>query len=222
MLEIKELYKTYKQGDKSVPVISNLNFKLNKGEIISIMGKSGSGKSTLLSLISGILKADEGDIVLNAQSYNSLNEVKLADLRASNIGFVFQNFHLVSYLNALENVMLPAKVNSIPNPKAKALELLEKVGLKDRVNHLPGELSGGEKQRVAIARALVHNPKIILADEPSGSLDEQTGDEVMDVLFELARRDEISLILVTHDLNVAKRCQRIYNFTDGKLVSHEG
>jgi putative ABC transport system ATP-binding protein len=221
MLKINKLHKTYKQGDKSVSVISDLNFELKKGEIISIMGKSGSGKSTLLSLVSGILKSDKGDILLDGNSYNTLNEVKLADLRASNIGFVFQNFHLVSYLNALENVMLPAKVNNIKNAKEKALELLEKVGLKDRVNHLPSELSGGEKQRVAIARALVHSPKLILADEPSGSLDEQTGDEVMNVLFDLVKKNEISLILVTHALNVAMRCQRIYNFTDGKLVAHE-
>lgn len=221
MLKINKLHKTYQQGDKSVSVISDLSFELKKGEIISIMGKSGSGKSTLLSLISGILKSDNGDILLDGKSYNSLNEVKLADLRASNIGFVFQNFHLVSYLNALENVMLPAKVNNIKNAKEKALELLEKVGLKDRVNHLPSELSGGEKQRVAIARALVHSPKLILADEPSGSLDEQTGDEVMNVLFDLVKKNEISLILVTHALNVAMRCERIYNFTDGKLVAHE-
>lgn len=221
MLKVNKLHKTYKQGDKSVSVISDLSFELKKGEIISIMGKSGSGKSTLLSLISGILKSDKGDILLDGNSYNSLNEVKLADLRASNIGFVFQNFHLVSYLNALENVMLPAKVNNIKNAKEKALELLEKVGLKDRVNHLPSELSGGEKQRVAIARALVHSPKLILADEPSGSLDEQTGDEVMNELFDLVKKNEISLILVTHALNVAMRCERIYNFTDGKLVAHE-
>jgi putative ABC transport system ATP-binding protein len=221
MLQLNGLHKAYRQGDKSVSVISDLNLNLSKGEMISIMGRSGSGKSTLLSLISGILKPDQGDISLNNQNYNNLTEVSLADLRASDIGFVFQNFHLVSYLNALENVMLPAKVNSIDNAKSKALDLLNKVGLKDRANHLPSELSGGEKQRVAIARALVHSPKLILADEPSGSLDEQTGDEVMNVLFDLVKKEQISLILVTHALNVAKRCQRIYNFTDGKLVSHE-
>ena len=221
MLKLNNLSKTYTQGEKSVPVLSELNFHLNKGEIVSIMGKSGSGKSTLLSLISGILRSDNGDIILNSKNYNSLNEVELADLRASHIGFVFQNFHLVSYLNALENVMLPAKVNGIANAKDKALDLLEKVGLKDRANHLPSELSGGEKQRVAIARALIHDPKLILADEPSGSLDEQTGEEVMDMLFELVKKNETSLILVTHALNVAKRCQKVYNFTDGQLVAHE-
>jgi len=221
MLKLNNLSKTYTQGEKSVPVLSDLNFHLNKGEIVSIMGKSGSGKSTLLSLISGILKSDDGDIILNSKSYNGLSEVELADLRASHIGFVFQNFHLVSYLNALENVMLPAKVNGVTNPKERAMDLLEKVGLKDRANHLPSELSGGEKQRVAIARALIHDPKLILADEPSGSLDEQTGEEVMDMLFELVQKNETSLILVTHALNVAQRCQKIYNFTDGQLVAHE-
>lgn len=221
MLNLVDLSKSFKQGDTAVEVLSQLNLSLEKGELISIMGKSGSGKSTLLSLISGILKSDDGAIELDLKNYQDLNEVQLADLRASKIGFVFQNFHLVSYLNALENIMLPAKVNKMANSKDRAMNLLSLVGLKDRVNHLPGQLSGGEKQRVAIARALIHRPKLILADEPSGSLDQQTGQEVMDVLFSLVKENETSLILVTHDLNVAKRCEKIYDFIDGKLTLHE-
>ncbi|MBN2964018.1 ABC transporter ATP-binding protein [Sulfurospirillum sp. T05] len=182
------------------------------------MGKSGSGKSTLLSLISGIIKPDSGDITLNAVSYKTLQESQLNDFRATHIGFVFQNFHLVSYLNALENVMLPAKVCAIPNPKEKAIALLESVGLAHRLAHLPSELSGGEKQRVAIARALIHNPKIILADEPSGNLDEETGNAVMDMLFELIKTNGTTLILVTHSKDIAKRCEKTYELSQGNLT----
>jgi len=218
MLEIKSLKKSYKQGSQSVDIFENLNFHVEKGQRVAIMGKSGSGKSTLLSLISGIIKADSGDIILNSVSYKDLKESELNDFRATNIGFVFQNFHLVSYLNALENVMLPAKVCNIPNPKEKAIELLESVGLSHRLDHLPSQLSGGEKQRVAIARALIHNPKIILADEPSGNLDEETGIAVMDILFELIKKNNMTLILVTHSKDVATRCEKTYELNMGKLT----
>jgi len=182
------------------------------------MGKSGSGKSTFLSLVSGIIKADKGNISLNSTLYDSLEESQLNDFRASNIGFIFQNFHLVSYLNALENVMLPAKVCNISNPKEKAIELLNSVGLEHRLNHLPSQLSGGERQRVAIARALIHNPKIILADEPSGNLDEETGNAVMDKLFELVTKNNTTLILVTHSKDVASRCEEVYQLSSGNLT----
>jgi len=218
MLEIKSLKKSYKQGSQSVDIFENLNFHVEKGQRVAIMGKSGSGKSTLLSLISGIIKADSGNIILNSVSYKDLKESELNDFRATNIGFVFQNFHLVSYLNALENVMLPAKVCNIPNPKEKAIELLESVGLSHRLDHLPSQLSGGEKQRVAIARALIHNPKIILADEPSGNLDEETGIAVMDILFELIKKNNMTLILVTHSKDVATRCEKTYELNMGKLT----
>ena len=218
MLEIKSLKKSYHQGSQSIDIFENLNFHVEKGQRIAIMGKSGSGKSTLLSLISGIIKADSGDIILNSVSYRDLKESELNDFRATNIGFVFQNFHLVSYLNALENVMLPAKVCNVPNPKEKAIELLKSVGLSHRLDHLPSQLSGGEKQRVAIARALIHNPKIILADEPSGNLDEETGTAVMDILFELIKKNNMTLILVTHSKDVATRCEKTYELNMGKLT----
>jgi len=172
----------------------------------------------LLSLISGIIKPDDGDIFLNSISYKDLHENELNDFRAMNIGFVFQNFHLVSYLNALENVMLPAKVCNIPNPREKAIKLLESVGLDHRLDHLPSQLSGGEKQRVAIARALIHNPKIILADEPSGNLDDETGNAVMDILFELIKKNNTTLILVTHSKDVANRCEKTYELIKGSLT----
>lgn len=217
MLKLKSLKKSYLQGTQNIHIFEDLNFHVQKGQRVAIMGKSGSGKSTLLSLISGIIKPNDGEIVLNDTSYNDLKESQLNDFRASNIGFVFQNFHLVSYLNALENVMLPAKVNNISNAKEKAIELLKSVGLEHRLDHLPSQLSGGEKQRVAIARALIHNPKIILADEPSGNLDEETGIAVMDKLFELIIQNGTTLILVTHSKDVAKRCEETYELIHGNL-----
>uniref|UniRef100_UPI0040481E86 ABC transporter ATP-binding protein n=1 Tax=Aliarcobacter sp. TaxID=2321116 RepID=UPI0040481E86 len=217
MLELKSLKKAYIQGSQSIEIFENLNFHVESGQRIAIMGKSGSGKSTLLSLISGIIKPDKGDISLDNVSYKDLKESELNDFRATNIGFVFQNFHLVSYLNALENVMLPAKVCGISNPKEKAIELLKSVGLEHRLDHLPSQLSGGEKQRVAIARALIHNPKIILADEPSGNLDEETGIAVMDKLFELIKKNNTTLILVTHSKDVANRCEKTYELVLGNL-----
>ncbi|WP_404317956.1 ABC transporter ATP-binding protein [Malaciobacter canalis] len=218
MLKIKSLKKSYSQGLETIDIFQDLNFQVQKAQTVAIMGKSGSGKSTLLSLISGIIKPNNGDIVLDKVSYKNLKESQLNDFRASNIGFVFQNFHLVSYLNALENVMLPAKVCGISNPKEKAIELLKDVGLEHRLNHLPSQLSGGEKQRVAIARALIHNPKIILADEPSGNLDEETGIAVMDKLFELIKKNNTTLILVTHSKDVAKRCEETYELVLGDLT----
>ena len=218
MLELKSLKKSYIQGSVKIEIFKNLNFHLRETQQVAIMGKSGSGKSTLLSLISGIIKPDSGDIILNSTSYQDLSESKLNDFRATNIGFIFQNFHLVSYLNALENVMLPAKVCNVPKPKEKAIELLKSVGLSHRLDHIPSELSGGEKQRVAIARALIHNPKIILADEPSGNLDDETGNAVMDILFELIKKNNATLILVTHSKVVAQRCEKTYNLVAGKLT----
>ena len=217
MLELKSLKKAYIQGSQSIEIFENLNFHVESGQRVAIMGKSGSGKSTLLSLISGIIKPDKGDISLDNVFYKDLKESELNDFRATNIGFVFQNFHLVSYLNALENVMLPAKVCGISNPKEKAIELLKSVGLEHRLEHLPSQLSGGEKQRVAIARALIHNPKIILADEPSGNLDEETGIAVMDKLFELIKKNNTTLILVTHSKDVANRCEKTYELVLGNL-----
>jgi len=218
MLALKSLKKSYHQGSQTIEIFENLNFHVEEGQRVAIMGKSGSGKSTLLSLISGIIKPDDGDISLNGVSYKELQESELNDFRAMNIGFVFQNFHLVSYLNALENVMLPAKVCHISKPREKAITLLESVGLGHRLDHLPSQLSGGEKQRVAIARALIHNPKIILADEPSGNLDDETGNAVMDILFELIKKNNTTLILVTHSKDVADRCEKTYELLQGSLT----
>ena len=217
MLQLQRLEKSYQQGAGDIEIFKDLNFQVKKGQKVAIMGRSGSGKSTLLSLISGIIKPTNGDVLLDSISYKSLKESELNDFRAENIGFVFQNFHLITYLNALENVMLPARINAIPNPKEKAIELLKSVGLSHRLTHFPSQLSGGEKQRVAIARALIHNPKIILADEPSGNLDEETGISVMDIFFKLITKNEMTLILVTHSKDVANRCEKIYELKSGNL-----
>ena len=218
MLKLTSLKKSYNQGTHNIDIFEDLNFHLKSGQRVAIMGKSGSGKSTLLSLISGIIKPNLGDISLNSISYKDIKESELNDFRATNIGFIFQNFHLVSYLNALENVMLPAKVCNVLNPKENAIKLLKSVGLSHRLDHLPSQLSGGEKQRVAIARALIHNPKIILADEPSGNLDEETGNAVMDILFELIEKNNTTLVLVTHSKDVANRCETTYELGLGKLT----
>jgi len=217
MLQLKQLTKLYPQSAKNIEIFKDLDFQVKKGKKIAIMGKSGSGKSTLLSLMSGIIKPTSGDVLLDSISYNSIKESELNDFRAENIGFVFQNFHLITYLNALENVMLPARIKGIKNPREKATELLNSVGLSHRLSHLPSQLSGGEKQRVAIARALITHPKIILADEPSGNLDEQTGIAVMDMFFELIDKHNMTLVLVTHSKDVANRCEKIYELKSGKL-----
>lgn len=217
MLQLVNVFKSFSQGDKKISVLDGINLTVANGENCAIMGRSGSGKSTLLGLIAGLVASDQGEVILNDKSYGHLSENEMAKLRSKDIGFVFQNFHLVSYLNAMENVMLPARVQGQKNAKQRAIDLLTQVGLGDRVNHLPGQLSGGEKQRVALARALIHHPRLILADEPSGSLDHETGQEVMDILFDLVKKNNISLILVTHDPLLAKRCQKIYQIDQGHL-----
>ena len=199
-------------------MLEEVSFEAAAGTTTAVMGKSGSGKSTLLSLISGILKPDAGEIELAGQRYSDLDENNLSDLRASSIGFVFQNFHLVSYLNALENVLLPLKVCGRDDKgEADAANLLGQVGLAERLDHLPAQLSGGEKQRVALARALIHEPQLILADEPSGSLDEETGEEIMDLLFGLVAQTRACLVLVTHSPGVAGRCERILRIEKGRV-----
>ena len=217
IIDVKNITKHYSLGTQTVEALRGISFGIEQGEFIAIMGPSGSGKSTLMNIIGCLDSPTDGTYHLNNQEVSTLEGDELAGIRNKEIGFVFQNFHLVSYLNALENVMLPAKVNNISNAKEKAIELLKSVGLEHRLEHLPSQLSGGEKQRVAIARALIHNPKIILADEPSGNLDEETGIAVMDKLFELIIKNGTTLILVTHSKDVAKRCEETYELIHGNL-----
>ena len=216
-LEVKSLKKGFGQGDKVVSVLKGAEFKISRGETLSIVGQSGSGKSTLLSLLCGIDRPDEGEISLDGQSYQSLNEDELAKIRSSKVGIIFQNFHLIPHLNALENVELSLQILGEDNSETRAKEVLKRVGLGHRLDHYPTQLSGGEKQRVAIARSLVINPQFLLADEPSGSLDEKTGGDVISLLFELVEENNTGLILVTHNQNLAKRCQKVLSLEQGKL-----
>lgn len=218
ILDVQNLNKAYSQGTKSLEIINDLNLSLEKGKTLAILGQSGSGKSTLLSLLSGLDQPDSGKIVLDGLNLGSLGESELTDLRAKKIGIVFQNFHLLPHLSALENVALSLEILKIDNPFEVAKSWLSRVGLGDREDHFPDQLSGGEKQRVAIARALAISPDLILADEPSGSLDEETGDKVMELIFGLVREENSTLILVTHNKELAKNCERTVQLVGGKLV----
>lgn len=210
MISFSNVTKKFVQGAKEISVLENLNFEMEQKGIIAIVGKSGSGKSTFLSLLAGLDKPSSGDIIIDNHNISQMSESMVTQFRGRHIGIVFQNFNLVDHFTALENVLLPLEILKMPSAKKKALEALDLVGLGERVAHFPGQLSGGEKQRVAIARACVTNPRIILADEPSGNLDPETGSQVMDVLFKTAKELEQTVLLVTHDYELARKCQHIY------------
>jgi putative ABC transport system ATP-binding protein len=217
ILEFKNITKGFKQGNKSLSVLDNMNFSVEKSKSVAILGKSGSGKSTFLALGSGLDKPDSGDIIVHNESIINKSENELAKFRANNIGIIFQQFHLMQNLTAYENIILPLEIINESGAHNKVMDALEKVGLKERMSHFPHQLSGGEKQRVAIARALVTEPNIIFADEPSGNLDTETGTMVMDLLFKLVKDLGTTLLLVTHDLDLAKRCDEIFNLHNHKL-----
>lgn len=219
-LIIQGLRKSYRQGDEKIEVLRDLSARLEPGEVVSVVGRSGSGKSTMLSLLAGLEKADGGRIEIDGTDIAALNERDVTAFRASRISIVFQQYHLVPHLTALENVALPLEILGRPDPEAKARVLLEELGLGARLNHAPSQLSGGESQRVAIARALVTEPKILLADEPSGNLDTETGDKVMDLFFDVIRRHKITTLLVTHSETLARRCPRTLRLDHG--VFREG
>lgn len=218
-LTVKNLSKSHLQATRKITVLSGLNLEVQRAETVAIVGKSGSGKSTLLALLAGLDNPDEGQVILNGQTLSGLNETSMARLRARSMGIIFQQFQLVQTLTALENVMLPAEILGDKKNEEKAKELLRAVGLGERMNHFPSQLSGGEQQRVAIARALAGTPQIILADEPTGNLDNETGISVMDLLFGLLKEKNIALVLVTHDPDCANRCTRVLTLEQGKLHS---
>jgi putative ABC transport system ATP-binding protein len=217
ILEFKDITKGFKQGNKSLSILKSMNFQVETPRSVAILGKSGSGKSTFLSLGSGLDRPESGDILIHNESIINKSENELAKFRASHIGIIFQQFHLMQNLTAYENIILPLEILKESNPQDKVMEALEKVGLADRMNHFPHQLSGGEKQRVAIARALVTKPNIIFADEPSGNLDSETGSMVMELLFKLVKESGTTLLLVTHDLDLAKKCDEMFNLIDHKL-----
>ncbi len=205
----------------SLTILSNVSFTIGKGDSVAVVGASGAGKSTLLALLAGLDLPTEGEIWLNGVNMTSLDEDGRAEVRAASVGFVFQSFHLVPSLNALENVMLPLELAGKDNPRQLASDILREVGLEGRRSHYPSQLSGGEKQRVAIARAFATEPAVLFADEPTGNLDSRTGEHVMDLMFELNRNSSTTLMLVTHDKSLAARCDRIISLDAGHLVSDE-
>lgn len=217
-VRVQDLRKSYGQGESKVEVLKGINLEINKGETLALIGKSGSGKSTLLSLLAGLDRADSGDVTIEGKSITGMKEKELTNFRASHMGIVFQQFHLVSTLTAYENVLLPLELLKRDNAGERAMSLLESVGLSHRAHHLPSQLSGGESQRVAIARALAIHPSILFADEPSGNLDEETGEKVMDLLFNMVKQTGTTMVLVTHDSDLAKKCSRIVHLEHGSLL----
>ncbi len=207
-IQIQNLTKSYKSGNKEITVLNGLNLSIQKSEKIAIIGRSGSGKSTLLSLLSGLDQPSMGSILYGEQDITKLNSDQMTDFRLQNIGIVFQQFHLISHLTAFENCLLPLEMKQTLNAEKIAADMLDKVGLSDRMHHFPSQLSGGECQRVAIARALAGKPEICLADEPTGSLDVHTGESVLNLFLDLVRQNGSTLIMVTHSSEVASLCDR--------------
>ena len=219
IVELNSVYKDYYQGKMTVPVLKDINFSVEEGEYVAIMGPSGSGKTTLMNLIGCLDVPTSGEYILDGQKIEGLDDKTMAGIRNTTLGFVFQRFHLLPKQNALSNVMLPLSYSDIPQKKWKSLasEALEKVGLSDRMNFLPNQMSGGQCQRVAIARAMVCRPKILLADEPTGALDTDSGNQVM-ALFEQLSRDGVTIIMITHEPEIAQNAERIMHIRDGVLT----
>jgi len=219
VLNVQNLGMQVSSPEGSLTILENVTFVVSEGEIVALVGPSGAGKTTLLALLAGLDRPSTGDVELCGHSLAGLTEDGRAILRGQHVGFVFQSFHLVSSLTALENVMLPLELTDTPDARANATEALVSVGLGSRTGHYPKQLSGGEKQRVAIARAFVTSPKVLFADEPTGNLDAASGDKVIDLLFEMNRKSGTTLVLVTHDKELAARCDRVLTIDAGRLVS---
>jgi len=218
VLQAQQLTKKVSSPEGTLTILDDVSFTINAGESVAFTGPSGAGKSTLLALLAGLDLPTSGHVELNGTNLSDLDEDGRALLRADNVGFVFQSFHLVPSLNALENVMLPLELAGHDDPRKAARELVDKVGLTDRWSHYPAQLSGGEKQRVAIARAFATEPAVLFADEPTGNLDSRTGETIMALMFELNRSSSTTLVLVTHDNALADRCDRVLALETGRLV----
>lgn len=216
-LNITNVVKSYRQGPEKLTILKNLNLKVETGEVVAIVGASGSGKSTFLSLVAGLDSYDSGDIMINNQHLSGLTKKQMTQFRAETIGFVFQQFHLISHLTAFENLALPLQILNRPYDDSFILSELDNVGLRDRAQHRPTEMSGGECQRLALARALITKPSLLLADEPSGNLDSETGQKVMTLFFDQVRKTKTTTLLVTHDLELAKMCDRKLILKQGQL-----
>ena len=220
MIRLQEITKTYPMGKRELTVLNGVSLNIERGEMVAIMGPSGSGKSTMLNLLGCLDKPTSGSYYLEDREVSRLSSGELAGIRGQKIGFVFQTFNLLPRLSALANVELGMRYVGGVDRK-RAMEALTKVGLSDRASHRPTELSGGEQQRVAIARALVKNPPLILADEPTGNLDSHSGEEIISILTSLHAEQGITLLMITHDPNIARHCQRIIHFKDGQVVAEE-
>ncbi len=219
MLEVKNLTKTYKSGKKELTVLENVSFSIPAGDTFSIVGPSGSGKTTLLGLCAGLDRPTSGSVLINGIVIDSMSEDEKAAVRNENIGFIFQNFQLIPTLTALENVMVPMELRGLSMANKTAMEILDRVGLADRHDHYPTQLSGGEQQRISLARAFSNDPKILFADEPTGNLDEETSQKVEELIFELNREAGTTLVMVTHDLQLAAKTKRIIQLRGGKVIS---
>ncbi len=218
ILQAEQLSKTYFSADKKLTVLDQVSFQAEQGTSLSIIGPSGSGKTTLLGLCAGLDVPTSGSISLMGLKLNAMSEDDRAYVRNQFVGFVFQNFQLLATLTALENVMVPLELRGEKNIESKAKELLSRVGLADRLLHYPSQLSGGEQQRVAIARAFISSPRILFADEPTGNLDEENARQVVDLLFEMNRQEKTTLVLVTHNLELAQKTERILQMKGGRLI----
>lgn len=221
ILNVRNISKTYQSAGRTLTVLEDISFSAEAGSTLSIVGPSGSGKTTLLGLCAGLDNASAGTVELHNISLNELNEDKRAQVRNLYVGFVFQNFQLLPTLTALENIMVPLELRREKNIKSIALDLLEKVGLSDRGHHYPAQLSGGEQQRVSMARAFSNKPRILFADEPTGNLDADTSENLVKLLFDLNKQAGTTLVLVTHDLDLAAKTSRIIKLKGGKMVSDE-
>jgi putative ABC transport system ATP-binding protein len=221
VIEINRLVKILHGGGHKVEILKSLDLTVLTGQFIAITGQSGSGKTTLLSLIAGLDTPNSGQIVIDEQDITKLDEDELALLRGKRFGFIFQNFHLIPTLTALENVVLSAELNNTPGASKKANDLLGTVGLGDRLHHYPAQLSGGEQQRLSLARAFINEPDIILADEPTGNLDSKNSDRIIELILDLHRVKQATIILVTHELHVAERSERILTLADGQIISDQ-
>ena len=223
ILELKGIYKDYIQGKMTVPVLKDVNFSMEEGEYVAIMGPSGSGKTTLMNIIGCLDQATKGSFFLDGQDIRSCSENAMSDIRLNKIGFVFQSFHLLPRQSALANVEMPLNYAKVPKKerRERALKALDRVGLSDRVDFRPNQLSGGQMQRVAIARAIVNSPKLLLADEPTGALDSRSGEQVME-LFGRLNQEGVTILMITHDAGIASYAQRVVTIKDGILAEEEG
>ena len=221
ILNVQGVSKTYQSAGRTLTVLDNINFSIAAGSTVAIVGPSGSGKTTLLGLCAGLDRASSGNIELHDISLNHLSEDRRAEVRNQYVGFIFQNFQLIPTLTALENVMVPLELRGEKNVRANAMDLLDKVGLASRGHHYPAQLSGGEQQRVSLARAFSNRPQILFADEPTGNLDAETSEKVVKLIFDLNKEAGTTLIVVTHDLELASKTSRIIKLKGGKLISDE-